>query len=183
MIVPIVLYNGGSKWTVPLNFKEILDSYQLFQEHALDFRYHLIDVSAYGEDELLKLSNIFGAVFYLDQATNFEEIIERLKKLIETIRKMNEEEFRLFVNWAKNILARDIPDRDKEEINEILDKTRLEEVDLMVTNVERVLKKSYEEAEKQGIEKVARQMLADGENIEKIARYTGLSKEQIIELK
>jgi len=54
-----------------------------------------------------------------------------------------------------------------------------------------VLKKSYKDAEKHGIEqgieqgilKVAKQMLLEGEDIEKIEKYTGLSKETIEQLK
>ncbi|MDO9535978.1 MAG: Rpn family recombination-promoting nuclease/putative transposase [Bacillota bacterium] len=68
VIVPIVLYNGPAKWTVPLNFKETLDGYTLFAEHVLDFRYILINVQAYDEEELLKLSGLMGAIFLLDQA-------------------------------------------------------------------------------------------------------------------
>ena len=69
----------------------------------------------------------------------------------------------------------------------------------MISNVERVIKKSLKDAEKQGekqgiekgmkrgiergIIKVAEQMLAAGEDIEKIMRYTGLSREEIEEIK
>ena len=61
----------------------------------------------------------------------------------------------------------------------------------MISNVERVLKKSYKDAEKQGIEqgieqgilKVAKQMLLEGEDIEKIEKYIGLSKETMEQLK
>ena len=53
----------------------------------------------------------------------------------------------------------------------------------MISNVERVIKKSMEDAEKKGMEKVAKQMLAEGEDIEKIVRYTGLIKEDIERLK
>ncbi len=53
----------------------------------------------------------------------------------------------------------------------------------MITNVERVLKKSWEDAENKGVEKgvvkVARQMLLKGEPIEKIIEYTELSREDI----
>jgi hypothetical protein len=49
----------------------------------------------------------------------------------------------------------------------------------MITNVERVLKKSWKEAGRQSLEKVAEQMLLDGEPTEKIIRYTGLSEEDI----
>ena len=69
----------------------------------------------------------------------------------------------------------------------------------MISNVERVLKKSWEEAEKKGMEKgmergmekgmelasikFARQMLLDNEDMNKIIKYTGLSKEEIENLK
>lgn len=53
----------------------------------------------------------------------------------------------------------------------------------MISNVERVIKKSLEDAKNEGLEKVAKQMLLDGENIEKIIKYTGLSREIIEKLK
>ena len=57
----------------------------------------------------------------------------------------------------------------------------------MITNIEKNLQKAWKEAEEKGIEKgvikVAQQMLIDGEPIEKIMKYTGLSKEEIEKLK
>ncbi len=57
----------------------------------------------------------------------------------------------------------------------------------MISNVERVLKKAYKDAEKKGIEqgvtKVARQMLIEDVDIEIIKRCTGLSDEKIEKLK
>jgi len=57
----------------------------------------------------------------------------------------------------------------------------------MISNVERVIKKSMEDAEKQGMEKrsieIAKQMLSEGESIEKIMKYTGLSRDEIEKLK
>ena len=40
-----------------------------------------------------------------------------------------------------------------------------------------------EEGREEGIEKVAKQMLYDGEDMEKIMKYTGLSREEIEKLK
>ncbi|MGI6329067.1 MAG: Rpn family recombination-promoting nuclease/putative transposase [Dethiobacteria bacterium] len=183
VIVPIVLYNGQAKWTVPLSFKETLDSYGLFGEYLLDFKYLLINVHAYDKKELLQLSGLIGAVFLLDQAKDLEEIIGRLKLLAGTIRKMKSEEFNLFTAWAENILTRSLSLEKKDEITGILRKTRSEEVEEMISNVERVIKKSLEDAKNEGLEKVAKQMLSDGENIEKIIKYTGLSREKVEKLK
>jgi dsDNA-binding SOS-regulon protein len=187
VIIPMVLYNGQAKWTVPLSFKETLGNYELFTGNILDFKYILINVHTYDEKELLKLSGVVGAVFLLDQADSLEEIMGRLKKLIDTIKKMEPEEFKLFVAWAKNILARSFSPGKKKEITAILEKTRAEEVEKMISNVERVIKKSLKDAKhkgiEKGIEKVARQMLSDGEDISKIIKYTGLPRENIERLR
>jgi hypothetical protein len=202
-IVPIVLYNNKGNWTVPLNFKEILAGYDLFGNQAIDFQYLLINVHSYAEEDLLALSGLFGAVFFVDQAKDLEEIITRLKLLAETIKNLDREEFDLFTSWAENILTRNMKDDKKKEVVNILQETRPEEVEEMISNVEKVLKKTYKDAERQGIEKgiergiergieqgieqgillVARKMLLEGEDIQKIMKYTGLSKVAIEQLK
>ena len=100
---------------------------------------------------------------------------------------MDEKEFRLFVNWGQNILTRGLSSNKQEEIKTILDNSRPKEVDDMITNVEKVLKKTYEDAEKKGKKErdkeIAKLLLADGDDIEKISRITGLSKEEIEKLK
>jgi hypothetical protein len=53
----------------------------------------------------------------------------------------------------------------------------------MISNVERVIQKSLEDAKKEGRLDVAKQMILEGEDIEKIIRYTGLSREEIEKLK
>ena len=210
-IIPMVLYNGQAKWTVPLNFQEMLDGYELFKEHILDFQYILVNVYSYNREELLKLSGILGAVFLLDQAKSFEGIIENLKTLAENIKRLKEEELNLFIAWTKNILSRGLSPEKKTEITAILEKTRFGEVKEMISNVERVIKKSLKDAIKEGMEKgmkqglekgiekgmeqglekgmykrnaeIARQMLLDGEDITKIMKYTGLCQEDIEKMK
>ena len=195
VIVPMVLYNAERKWTAPLNFKESLNNPELFGEHVLDFRYILINVYDYDREELLRLRNLMGAVFLLDRAEDFKEIIECLKELTEVFPKMDEDEFRLFVGWGRNILTRGLASGEKQEISKILESANPKEVDVMVSNVEKVLKKSREEAKKEGMKEgmkegkkegmkeIAKLMLADGKEIEEIKKYTSLSREEIEELK
>jgi len=186
-IVPIVLYNGKDSWTVPLNFKETLDSHQLFGDYLVDFRYFLINVHGYSEDELMELSNLVSVVFMLDRVEELEDILECFHKSIAVIKKLSLEEFQLLKSWSQFILARNLPQEGREEITRILDESSPEEVDKMISNVEKVIKKSVEDAEKQGIEKrnmeIAKRMLEEKENIEKIIKYTGLSREEIEKLK
>ncbi len=187
VIVPMVLYNGDANWSVPIEFKDTLGSADLFEDNVLDFKYILFDVQRYEEKELLELSNLVGSVFLVDKSNELQDIIEQLKKLIAIIKNLETEEFRLFTNWAEKILTRDLPLKQKGKVTNFLKDTRPEEVEEMITNVERVLKKSWKEAEtkgvEKGVEKVARQMLIDGEPVEKIMKYTGLSEEELEKLK
>jgi len=84
-------------------------------------------------------------------------------------------------------LTRNIEPEEKKEVASILQETRPGEVEQMISNVERVLKKTYKDAENKGVElglaKVARQMLIEGIDLEIIKRCTGLSDEEIVKLK
>jgi len=195
VIIPIVLYNGQKKWNVPVNFKETLDSYEMFEDQVLNFKYILINVHSFQEEELINLSNLIGSVFLLDRGDSIEENLRSLKRLSDNIEKLEPDEFELFFSWAKNILMRGKPEAVSNEVIKSLEKVRPGEVEEMITNIEKNLQKAWKEAEEKGMEKgmekgvvkrnieIAKQMLIDGEPVEKIMKYTGLSKEEIEELK
>ncbi len=206
VIIPIVLYNGTSRWTVPQTFKEIFEGHELFGDYLVNFKYHLISIHDYSDEQLLSLSNLIGTVFMLDKVTGLEEIIDGFNKTIETIKKLTPEEFTLFKEWSGKILARNLPEKNKKEISNIVTNTRLEEADMMITNLERVIKESIENAEREGqligqregqligqreglraghraaMENIAGNMLAENESIEKIVKYTGLTEKEINKL-
>ena len=190
-IVPIVLYNGKATWTVPLNFKETLNSYDIFGEHLVDFRYILIPVQSYSEAELLELSNLIALIFRLDRVDDLEEILETFVKFFSVINKLTPEEFNLFMAWAIQVLPGSFPEENKKEIIRVLKEAHPKEVETLISNVERAVKKSLDDAQKEGIEKgiekgiqkVAKQMLTEGEAIDKIMRYTGLAREEIERLR
>ncbi|MDR0561122.1 MAG: Rpn family recombination-promoting nuclease/putative transposase, partial [Spirochaetaceae bacterium] len=46
-IIPLVLYNGGDRWTVPLEFAEVYEDIGLAREYLINFKYYLIDVNRY----------------------------------------------------------------------------------------------------------------------------------------
>ncbi len=182
-IIPIVLYNGKGLWTVPLNFKETLDSHEEFGDLVVNFQYTLIPVRSYSEEELLELANLIALVFRLDSLDSVEEILEAFFKFSFVITRLTPEEFTLFRSWARQVLPTNFPEESKSEIIGALEEAHPGEVEKLISNVERAVKKSLEEAQRdgmeKGMEKVARQMLAENEDIEKIIRYTGLSKEEI----
>jgi len=53
VIIPCVLYNGSNNWTAKKSFKETLFKFEQFGEFVLDFKYILIDIRRYKDEELL----------------------------------------------------------------------------------------------------------------------------------
>ena len=148
-------------------------------------------MQSYSEAELLELSNLIALIFRLDRVDDLEEILETFVKFFSVINKLTPEEFNLFMAWAIQVLPGSFPEENKKEIIRVLKEAHPKEVETLISNVERAVKKSLDDAQKKGIEKgiekgiqkVAKQMLTEGEAIDKIMRYTGLAREEIERLR
>ncbi|MDN5301040.1 MAG: hypothetical protein PWQ60_554 [Thermoanaerobacteraceae bacterium] len=191
-IIPIVLYNGENNWTVSMNFRKILNGYEIFKQHVLDFEYILIDVNRYSEEELMGLSNLIGAVFLIDQKADIEKLKQRLQKLIDVLKKLSPEEFLLFKTWLKRVIVRGLPEKEKRGLSEVIEES--EEVDEMIYNLERALQEEFQKREIIGMEKgmekgmleakleIARKLINKGRKVDEIIEITGLSEEEILKL-
>ena len=113
VIVPCVLYNGRYNWTVSRNFKETLAAFEIFDDYILDFKYILFDVARYSEDELFKIGNLISAIFYIDQKTQHDEIIDRLKKLLNLLKNLSVSDFDIFQTWVRNIITKGMEKRKR----------------------------------------------------------------------
>lgn len=147
-IIPCVLYNGRYNWTAETSFRQILEKNDMFGKYALDFEYILFDVARYSEDELLRLGNLIGAIFYIDQETKYENIIRKLKNLVDLLKEFDEKDYQLFKVWLKNIFMRGIPKEKAREIGKIIDSGK--EVDTMVYAMEIALRDKIKEVELKG---------------------------------
>ncbi|MCX6089877.1 MAG: Rpn family recombination-promoting nuclease/putative transposase, partial [Candidatus Atribacteria bacterium] len=186
-VIPLVLYNGEAPWTAKQTFGEYLSGGELFEEYLLNFRYFLIDVHRYTEEELLTLSNLIGAVFYLDQENDGKELIRRLKKIIGFFRDMPDELIILFMHWIKFAFSAKVPRSLQESIRKIINESKPNEVNTMISNLAKTLEEMEQKAEKRGEMKkakiIVRQMLRKGMDEELIAELTGLSREEVEKMK
>jgi hypothetical protein len=90
-IISRVLYNGESSWTAINNFKEMFNGYESFGSYLIDFEYILFDINCYLKEELLNTANVISSVFLLDQKKDRQRVIERLRKLANVLKSMNED--------------------------------------------------------------------------------------------
>ncbi|OOM14657.1 Rpn family recombination-promoting nuclease/putative transposase [Clostridium saccharobutylicum] len=189
-IVPIVLYNGEYKWTVEKKFKNVINQSELFGNNIIDFEYILIDINKYEKEELMQLKNIVSAVFLLDQKVDVEEFISRVKDIAINFNSLTEKQKMMLRHWLRMTLNEEIKDKLGENIEDILI-AKKEEVEVMTSNISRTIKETFEqtreEAREEGREEgkveMAIEMLKDGEPIAKIAKYSKLSENEILELK
>lgn len=198
-VVPIVLYNGKSKWTAKTSFKEILSGHELFEDNILDFNYIFFDINRYSNEELYNVSNLVSAIFLLDQQMDQEELIRRLRKTIYILKKISPEQFDVFKQWLKNIIKPKLEENLQEQVDEIIEKSNQQEVDFMVSNLGKTLdniiadntQKGIQKGIQQGMQKGIKQGIQQGiqQGIEKQATDTaiqaikmGLSNEMITKL-
>jgi hypothetical protein len=79
-VVPLVLYNGKAAWDVPVRFRDIVESEELFGDNIVDFKYNLFDVNnKYSKEELIKNKGITSAIFLSDQKIDPKEFLDRIK--------------------------------------------------------------------------------------------------------
>ena len=132
-----------------------------------------------------------GSVFLLDQEIDSKEYRNRLLGIAPILRKFNTNNFQLFKSWLKVISSANLPEQAKQEIIRIIDESTPEEVEKMVTNMERTLGNIYDEGKNDGLiageikGKIddAKKMLAENMSEDLIVKITGLPVEQIRKIK
>jgi predicted transposase YdaD len=160
-IIPIVLYTGSTKWTAATQFKEIIKEADKYREHILNFKSLMIDTGNIADEEFLKQESVIAFVLYLDKVNTLGEFFEKYRKVRMSYAKLTEEEKRMLNKWTKDILLERFDKKTKKVIEEILDEKDPSEVMKMMTNLERVIEKEFEQryvdgmeyGEKKGIEK------------------------------
>jgi predicted transposase/invertase (TIGR01784 family) len=178
-----LLYNGRDKWTACRSFKETLAEAELFKEFVVDFKYILIDVNRYDKKTLMDLANLIGTVFLIDQSKDFKDYMNRLLEIGPILRKFDTKSFQLFASWLKMILSVKLPDEAKQKIIKILDESKPEEAEKMVTNIEKIIENLYEEGLMAGKIEVAKNLLGKSITEDLVSETTGLPIEQIRKIK
>ncbi|WP_231702693.1 Rpn family recombination-promoting nuclease/putative transposase, partial [Desulfocucumis palustris] len=156
-IVPAVLYNGARGWTARRNFREYQSGHERFPGRLLDFSYILFDVVRYDEEDLHRAANVVSSVFYLDQTVDPRELVVRTRKLADVLKGMDPEDFRQVMVWLRNVIRRKLAGLLQEEVDRVLEKTGPQEVEKMITNIERTLDEMQRAAEARGMEKGIRE--------------------------
>jgi predicted transposase/invertase (TIGR01784 family) len=147
-IIPLVLYNGKNNWTACRSYKEYLSGYEMFGDNIIDFRYILIDVNRYNENDLLEMSNLIASAFLIDRKQDIESLFKNLKKVMSVLKEISPNEFEIFKNWFNNIILKGVEPESYNKFDSIIQESR--EVEVMVYNLELTLKEEFEKNRNEG---------------------------------
>jgi predicted transposase/invertase (TIGR01784 family) len=186
-VFPIMLYNGEKSWTTPLDISELIEGHEILGDFALHFKCFPIIEYTYAEELLLKIGNIVATLFLAEVHYDFDLLANQLLTLFD--RTEDKQAISLFLNWLKQMAIYEKIDESHYREFERIYYERTE-VNMLENAIRKEKKQIREqgwvdgksEGEKEGKLKVAKMMLQNGEPIEKIRLYTGLSDEQIREL-
>ncbi len=89
-IIPIVYYEGSGEWTVPMYFSERIMEGDVFREYLPDFRYYLVPLRDYSNEELIEHKDEISLVMLINKLQSRADIeafgripVDRLEEIIK----------------------------------------------------------------------------------------------------
>jgi predicted transposase/invertase (TIGR01784 family) len=204
-IFPIVLYNGEGKWTAPVKLGDLIEDHQLLGRFAIDFEYFKIAENEFSKDQLLEIRNIVSTLFLAESHYDFDLLKEEFLNLFE--KEADKQAVSLFLNWLMQLAEHGRIEKVDSQALERIYKNKEEVKEMLITAMEKqreeIFKKGLVKGLEQGIEKgiekglkkglkqgsekekiaIARNLLAEGLEVQFIAQVTGLSETAVLELK
>jgi hypothetical protein len=200
-VFPLLLYNGDDRWNVPERIEELIEP-TIPERFVPRLSYYPVIINAIPKERLERIKNTVAAVFYVENSDP-ETLAGEWDRLEAILREEEDHAFEVFQRlgrWLKNYL--ETGGRGDPETVDRVESTR--EVKAMFATKlkqygERVAREAAErarregrregrqegrqEGKEEGLETVALRMLDQGRSVEEIAEITGLTKEQIEQLK
>ena len=88
-ILPIVYYEGRDEWTAPMDFKSRVNRSDVFGEYIPDFKYYLVPIQKYSNDELLSKEDEISLIMLINKMQTLEDVTifrnlpeERVNKIL-----------------------------------------------------------------------------------------------------
>jgi len=185
VVVPIVIYNGSEAWkedTRFIRYFQVPD--EDLKKYIPDFEYILIDVNRLDDELLGRLKNEVSYFFLLDK-TNLHEVekaSERIQNIFREIKARHPGLSKLLGRYMLGLL-----NYKGVEIEQIIDYLAEQGgKSMLAQSIEEIRRESIEEGLEKGhkdLLETAKRMILEGFGVEKIARLTGLSDEEIGKLK
>lgn len=133
-VVPIVLYNGISRWTAAMDVSDLIEEsppgMEVYRPHM---RYLLVSENHYQEGVLKTMHNVVAALFRLEKSRSIEDIKGVVRELDEWLKGPGQQELRrAFAKWLSRILLPRLARKTKIDPESIPEMDDLQEVHTML---------------------------------------------------
>ncbi len=183
IIVPIVIYTGNQKWKMPKKGKEKQISNYVFERYQIDLEYNFIDINKIPKQILLEKNTMFGYSMFLEKSESYEELIENLDIMIETIK--NKEKLKELANIISYLLNDVLEEKVQKQLLQKIER-KVGERGMSIL-IETLRKESMEKQINQGKQesqrKIAKNMIYLKVDEDIILKTTEINKEQLEEIK
>ena len=181
IVVPIVIYTGSSKWTAKTKFMEKQYQEENYSEYQINLWYNLVAVRDFEFEKLAEKNTLLSAIMIIEKCKTQEELLEQVEKIIENRKQDKDKE--IFLEIICNIVY---PYLGKKMTDKILGKIEKREEKSMSLLKEMMLDLAIRGEAKgklETVKKTVENMLNLGESEDKIIKYTGISKEELENIK
>lgn len=149
IVVPIVIYTGIEKWTIPTNFKDKQIRYTTFGKYKINLEYNLIDVNKYSKEELLAKKTIFAYMMLLEKSKDKKNIVENIRLIIKN--ETNKERLNEIIDIAVYLLGDFIETNTNERellLKEINNKVGDNKMEALVARIKAQEEKNWKRKER-----------------------------------
>ncbi|MBQ6695310.1 MAG: Rpn family recombination-promoting nuclease/putative transposase [Lachnospiraceae bacterium] len=103
-VLPIIYYEGKQKWTVPPDFKSRIHHGEAFGEYVPDFRYYLVPICDYSNEELLEKADEMSLIMLINKIQTAEDVSEFRSIAPETLEEILKETPKHLLDKMANIM-------------------------------------------------------------------------------
>ena len=180
-VVPIIFYNGDDNWTQVRKFSGYTKNAEIFGDCIIDFRYLLFDLKRTDDSALLSPEQLLDAVFSFDKARLMDDLSpgELTELWDKRTKKLSEDDKFTLRGWILHILFKGVVTK---EINEVFENSIKKGSKSMKHSLELLADRMEDKAQKKKALEIARKMRENGENVDTVAKYTGLTVDEILQL-
>lgn len=184
LVIPIVFYTGNKNWDLIPNVKE-KQYYSNFKDGHLDINYNFIDINDYSIDNLLQMNSYIAYIMAIDKCKSVNQlfdIINRLSSILDTSKR--KEHLKRVIQYVLSVrFDETTTDKLLNKFNERNDVNMKYVWDYIREDEKRIAKKlliqGNTQGKREGKLEIIKNMLKNGETIEKIKLYSGISKKEI----
>jgi len=73
-ILPIIFYDGSTKWTAEMNFLHKTEMHKVFEKYIPKFEYLLVNLNEYSSEKLQEFGNLLSLFMIIDKVKKAEEL-------------------------------------------------------------------------------------------------------------